>query len=291
MHRDSGVMECMRIDASLARSLVARQFPKWAGLPVTPVLPGGIDNRTFRLGDELAIRMPSAEGYAASVAKEQRWLPVIARGVPLPVPLPVAEGAPDEGYPLPWSVNRWLPGEPALSAPVADTGRFARDLAEFLLALQSVDTTGAPLAGAHSFFRGADPVHYDDETRRAIHELGDAIDGPLALRIWEDGLTARWRGSPVWFHGDVAPGNLLVRDGELSSVIDFGTSGVGDPACDLYIAWTFFDPAARSAFRIAMGADDAMWARGRAWTLWKALITHNIDVYKTIVDDHAADHG
>jgi aminoglycoside phosphotransferase (APT) family kinase protein len=261
------------LDESLARDLVARQFPRWAALPVTRVLPGGIDNRTFRLGDELAIRLPSAAGYAASVAKEQRWLPVIARTVPLPVPEPVAHGEPDDDFPYPWSVNRWLPGEPALTAAVPDRHRFARDLAAFLRALQTVPTDGAPAAGAHSFHRGADPVFYDDETRRAIAALGDRIDGAAATRVWEDGLAATWTGEPVWFHGDVSVGNLLVTAGVLSAVIDFGTSGVGDPSCDLYIAWTYLGPAARAAFRAELGPDDAMWARGRAWTLWKALIS------------------
>jgi aminoglycoside phosphotransferase (APT) family kinase protein len=275
----------MQIDATLARDLVARQFPEYADLPVTQVLPGGVDNRTFRLGDELAIRMPSAEGYAASVAKEQRWLPVIARVVPLPVPEPVAAGEPDESYPFAWSINRWMPGQSALEAPPEDTITFARDLARFLQALQTVPTDGAPLAGAHSFYRGADPAHYDDETRRSIAELGDAIDGPLATAIWEEGLAATYSGPPVWFHGDVATGNLLVQNDRLSAVIDFGTSGVGDPACDLYIAWTSLDPAARTAFRDELAVDDGMWARGRAWTLWKALISRNLEPYEVIVSD------
>ena len=275
----------MRITADLARGLIASQFPQYAHLPITQVLPGGIDNRTFRLGDELAIRMPSAEGYAASVAKEQLWLPVIARVVPLPVPEPVAAGEPDDRYPFAWSINRWMPGQSALEAPPTDTVTFARDLARFLRALQTVPTDGAPLAGAHSFFRGADPAHYDDETREAIERLGDAIDGPLATRLWEEGLAATFTGEPVWFHGDVATGNLLVQDGTLSAVIDFGTSGVGDPACDLYIAWTSLDPTARAAFLDELAVDDGTLARGRAWTLWKALITSNLAVYKTIVAD------
>ena len=189
------------IDANLARDLIASQFPEYAHLPVTQVLPGGIDNRTFRLGDELAIRMPSAEGYAASVAKEQLWLPVIARHVPLPVPEPVAAGEPDDRYPFAWSINRWMPGQSAIEAPPADTVAFALDLARFLRGLQTVPTAGAPLAGAHSFFRGADPAHYDDETREAIKTLGTAIDGPLATRLCRRAST---RPSPASRSGSTA---------------------------------------------------------------------------------------
>lgn len=267
-------MDSHAIDTDLVRTLVRDQFPQWADLPVSPVLPGGNDNRTFRLGDELSVRLPSALGYVAAVEKEQRWLPVIARGVPLPVPEPVALGVPGAGYPFPWSVNRWMPGATAETGPVDDLVAFAVDLAGFLTALQRVETTGAPVAGEHSFWRGAELTHYDDETRRTIAGLGDRIHGARALALWNEALDATWTGEPVWFHGDVSSGNLLVRDGRLSAVIDFGTSGVGDPACDLYIAWTFLDAPARRAFRTTWGIDDGMWARGRAWTLWKALITY-----------------
>ena len=253
--------------------LVAEQFPEWAHLPVRAVVPGGNDNRTFRLGDDYAVRLPSADGYVAAVAKEQRWLPVIARHVPVPVPEPVGSGEPGCGYPFPWTINRWLPGEAATTAPVADLERFGRDVAGFLRALQTTPVDGAPEAGAHSFWRGADLRHYDAETRRTVAELADRVDGDAVLAIWDAGLRARYTGEPVWFHGDVAPGNLLVEHGRLSAVIDFGTSGVGDPACDLYLAWTFLDAPARRVYREAFGADDAMWARGRAWVLWKALIS------------------
>jgi aminoglycoside phosphotransferase (APT) family kinase protein len=169
-------------------------------------------------------------------------------------------------------VNRWLPGRTVREAGVRDMTEFAVDLADFLRALQAADASGGPSAGAHSFFRGADPAYYDEETREAIRLLGDRIDGVRATGLWEEGLAARWTGDAVWFHGDIADGNLLTRGGRLAAVLDFGTSGVGDPACDLAIAWTFLRGESRRVFRERMGADDAMWARGRAWTLWKALI-------------------
>jgi aminoglycoside phosphotransferase (APT) family kinase protein len=260
------------IDVGLVRRLVAAQFPQWADLPLTPVEPGGWDNRTFRLGDELSVRLPSAAGYAESVEKEQRWLPVLAPRLPVPIPEPVAQGEPADGYPFPWSVNRWIAGRTVEEAGVDDMVAFAEDLAGFLVALQAVDSRDGPVAGEHSSFRGADPAHYDAETRAAIEVLGDRVDGKRSIGIWEDGLAERWSGDPVWFHGDFAAGNLLVRDGRLAAVIDFGTCGVGDPACDQYIAWTYLRGESRQVFRETLGGDDGMWARGRAWTLWKTLI-------------------
>lgn len=261
------------IDAALVRRLVAAQFPQWADLPVEPVLPGGWDNRTFRLGEDLSVRVPSAAGYVPSVEKEHRWLPELASRLPLPIPAPIAKGAPGAGYPWPWSVNRWLPGESAVTAPIDDMVRFARDLATFLVALEAIDASGGPAAGAHSFFRGAPPAAYDAETRDAIDALAGEFDPVLTTEIWERAIATTWSEPPVWFHGDVALGNLLVEAGRLSAVIDFGTSGVGDPACDTVIAWTLFDGESRAAFRAGLPLDSATYARGRGWALWKAMIT------------------
>ena len=261
------------IDADLARDLVARQFPYWAELPIAPVAHDGWDNRTFRLGRELSIRLPTGPWYAQQVEKEQRWLPVLAPQLPLPIPAPVARGAPSERYPYPWSVYRWLDGEVAAVAPVADPVAFAAGLGRFLARLRRVDAKGGPPPGEHNFFRGGPPSHYEAETLDAIERLGDAIPRAAAERVWAEAVGTAWDRDPVWFHGDVAVGNLLVRDGRLAAVLDFGTSGVGDPACDVVIAWTFFRGAARARFRAELGLDDATWARGRGWALWKALIT------------------
>jgi aminoglycoside phosphotransferase (APT) family kinase protein len=256
------------IDAQLARRLVAAQFPQWADLPVEPVPESGIDNRTFRLGSALTVRMPSAEGYAAAVEKEQRWLPELAPRLPLPIPAPVAAGRPGEGYPFAWSVLRWLPGSTVRPADVAEDVTFATDLAGFLAALHTL--RDGPPAGRHSFYRGCPPAAYDEETRRALAGLPEA---PLCTEIWDAALAAEFTGTPGWFHGDIAPGNLLLSGGRLSAVIDFGTSGVGDPACDTVIAWTVLRGAGRAAYRAALPVDDATWVRGRGWALWKALIT------------------
>jgi aminoglycoside phosphotransferase (APT) family kinase protein len=268
-----------RPDLALARRLVAAQFPQWADLPVRPVEVDGWDNATFRLGDELSVRLPTGPWYAQQVAKEQRHLPVLAPQLPLPIPVPVGLGRPGDGYPFPWSVYRWLAGRPAASSPVADLTRLATDLARFLVALREVDPSDGPPPGEHNFFRGGPLSTYDAETRAALDALGDRIPRAAATEVWEDALAAEWHGEPVWFHGDVAVGNLLVRDGRLAAVIDFGTSGVGDPACDTTIAWTLLSGRSRAAFVEAYVVDDPMWRRGRGWTLWKALITREPDAH------------
>jgi aminoglycoside phosphotransferase (APT) family kinase protein len=260
-----------RIDEDLVRRLIAAQFPAWADLPVTR-LAGGHDNRSFRLGETMLVRLPSSEGYAPQAEKEQRWLPYLAPRLPLPIPAPLAIGAPGEGYPWRWQVLAWIEGETAATAPVRDQVRFALDLADFLAALQRIDAAGGPAAGAHSFWRGGPLATYDAQTRAAISTLGELIDAAAATAMWEAALGAAWTGPPVWVHGDVAPGNLIVRNGRLAAVIDFGCSAVGDPACDLVIAGTFLDAPACAAFREALALDDACWARARGWALWKALI-------------------
>jgi aminoglycoside phosphotransferase (APT) family kinase protein len=260
------------IDAALVRRLLAAQLPQWADLPVVPVEPGGWDNRSFRLGEDKLVRLPSARWYAAQAEKEQRWLPHLAAGLPLPVPTPLAAGTPSDDFPWRWSVYAWLPGETAAAAPPADCVRFATALAGFLDALHEIDAVEGPAPGRHNFFRGGPLATYDAETRTALAALEGQVDGPAALALWEEALASAWTRPPVWVHGDVAPGNLLVQDGRLSAVIDWGSSGVGDPACDLVIAWTFLDGAARAAFRAALPLDAETWTRARGWALWKAAI-------------------
>ncbi|WP_129669337.1 aminoglycoside phosphotransferase family protein [Phytoactinopolyspora endophytica] len=271
------------IDAQLVKRLVKAQFPQWADLPVRPVEFDGWDNRTYRLGDEMSVRLPTHESYLPAVDKEHRWLPVLAPQLPVPIPRPIAKGEPGEGYPFEWAVRGWLDGETARADRIDDISAFAVAVAEFIQALQRIDASGGPRAGEHSFFRGASPAYYDGETRRSLAVLGDRVDTDRAMDVWQAALGATWDGDPVWFHGDIAEGNILVRDGRLAAVLDFGTSGVGDPACDLVIAWTFFSGASRQAFRGAVDQDAETWARARGWALWKALLglAQNVD----------ADHG
>ncbi len=260
-------------DVATARRLVDSQFPQWAGLPLTPVEVDGWDNRTFRLGSELTVRLPSGDWYAKQVAKEQRWLPVLAPQLPLPIPVPVARGVPDAGFPHEWSVYRWLDGTLAARTRIDDLRGFAADLAGFLRALNRIDATGGPEPGEHNFFRGGPLGHYEGEALDAIEALGAEIPRDAVQRVWADAMASTWERPPVWFHGDVAPTNLLISGGRLAAVLDFGSSGIGDPACDMVIAWSFLDGPSRERYRAALGVDAATWSRGRGWGLWKALIT------------------
>ena len=260
------------IDAALVRRLIAAQFPQWRDLPVTPVAVDGWDNRTYRLGADMTVRLPTAAGYVPAVAKESRWLPRLAPELPVAVPAILGDGVPGEGYPYPWSVRGWLAGERSDLARIDDMVTFAVAVAEFVRALQRCDTTDGPLAGEHSWYRGAPLAHYDEETRRCLGILAGRVDTAAARAVWEAAMAAEFTGGPVWFHGDIAAGNLLVDQGKLSAVIDFGTSGVGDPACDLVIAWTMFDRASREAFRETVAHDEGAWARARGWALWKSLL-------------------
>jgi aminoglycoside phosphotransferase (APT) family kinase protein len=209
----------------------------------------------------------------AQVEKEQRWLPVLGRRLPLAIPIPVGLGGPGAGYPWPWSIYGWLDGEPAQLDHINDLGRFAADLARFLVALRGIDARGGPVAGPHNFYRGGSLTIYDSETRRSIGALAGEIDVTAVTEVWDTALQTSWQGPPVWVHGDVAASNLLVKGGLLNAVIDFGSAGIGDPASDLVIAWTFLDQAAREIFRSAVALDPATWQRARGWAIWKAMIT------------------
>jgi aminoglycoside phosphotransferase (APT) family kinase protein len=262
----------VEITTTLVAALVANQFPDWSRRAVKMVEPGGWDNRTFRLGDDLLVRLPSHARYVAQVPKEQRWLPLLGPLLPLPIPVPVGLGQPALGFPWHWSVYRWLDGEPASTVRSADTEALAEDLAAFLRALQASDPTDGPLPGEHNFFRGGSLLTYEDDTRRALTALVDQVDTAACTRVWAAALAATHSGPSAWLHGDVAASNLLVRDGHLAAVIDFGSMAVGDVACDLTVAWTLFTGPARSTFRDRIALDDSTWARARGWALWKSLI-------------------
>ena len=260
---------CPEIDASLARGLIARQFPEWAGLSLERLAPGGSDHVIYRLGRELTVRLPRHEGAIGQAAKEARWLPRLAAHLPLAVPEPVAVGEPDLGYPWPWAVTRWLAGETATVEALAGSHEAAGALAEFLIALQRFAPADLPNVTAGVELDETKPLSdRDSATREAIAALGGVFDAAAMTRVWDAALAAPgWQRPAVWFHGDFHTGNLLTVDGRLSAVIDFGGLGIGDPACDLTIAFTLMDPETRLVFRDALEVDDATWTRGRGWAL------------------------
>ena len=261
MHADE-----IETDVALLRKLLAGQFPHWTDLPISPVTSYGTDNDIYRLGDQLAARLPRRPGWAVDQVKlEATWLPKLAPHLPLALPVHVAMGHPAEGYPFNWAVYEWLPGSDA-NGTLGDLNQAAVDLAAFITALRRVDTTGAHPRLPHA--RGGPLAEADQMVRRSVAQLGSRIDGDAVVRSWEESLSApEWDQPPVWVHGDLLPGNLLVVDGRLSAVIDFGGLNVGDPACDLQPAWNVFARESRARFRAELGADDASWLRGRGWAL------------------------
>lgn len=260
MHADE-----LEIDARLVRRLLAMQFPEWAERPLEPVTPRGTDNRLFRLGDDLVVRLPCRPQTVKTLEKERAWLPKLAPHLPLEVPVPIAVGRPGEGYPGTWSVYRWLDGENAIDAPIEDPARAALDLAAFIGALQRIDTSDGPRPGESNSLRGAPLEALDAEFR--ARKGADRV-----IAEWEAALEApSWDRPPVWVHGDLDARNLLVRDGRLSGVVDFGCLGVGDPACDVAAAWKVLPPEARDHFRTALAVDDATWTRARGWVLYQAV--------------------
>jgi len=216
----------------------------------------------------MAVRLPRIHWAVTDVDKEHRWLPRLAPLLPVAIPVPLGKGGPAAGYPWPWSVYRWLEGENPAVDRFTDRGSLARELAQFVAALHRIDPTGGPPAG-----RGV-PLHERDApTRTALDALHGKVDTATVTAAWNAALRApAWPGPPVWVHGDVSAGNVLTVDGRLSAVIDWGGLGVGDPACDLIVAWELFSGEARDIFREALEVDDATWARGRGWALSTALI-------------------
>jgi aminoglycoside phosphotransferase (APT) family kinase protein/RimJ/RimL family protein N-acetyltransferase len=263
MHADE-----FHIDQPLVQKLIAQQFPEWTSLELKPVSTAGTDHALYRLGKEMVIRLPKIGWAVENVDKEYFWLPKIAPFLPISIPLPIAKGQPTNEYPYPWSIYNWLEGNNpkvgALLYPIA----LANELGAFIRTVRSIDLPNGPQSN-----RGGPLIEKDFETRQALVKLEGIIDVPLVTQIWEKALKApQWSELPVWIHGDLSPGNLLQVNGHLSAVIDFGILGIGDPACDLIIAWNLLPSYTRAIFRSALQVDDAMWVRGKGWALSNALI-------------------
>jgi aminoglycoside phosphotransferase (APT) family kinase protein len=259
----------IEIDLHVVQRLLGEQFPRWAGLALERFPSYGTVNALFRLGDELCVRLPRLLAEVPTHAieqihKEAEWLPRLAPYLPTQTPVVVGHGEPSAEYPYSWAVYRWLEGEPLLRA----TGLLGREVAAFITALQRIDPTGAPAVMG----RAKPLAAHDRATRAALTRLQGEIDVPAATRAWERALEApNWDKPPVWVHGDLLAANLLLRDGRLSAVLDWGSLCCGDPACDLMIAWSLLAPV-RDEFRAALDLDDATVERGRGWALSQAVI-------------------
>jgi aminoglycoside phosphotransferase (APT) family kinase protein/RimJ/RimL family protein N-acetyltransferase len=250
-------------DADLVRRLLREQHPQWADRWIERVPSAGTDNAMYRLGDDLAVRLPRIDWAVQTVAKEQRWIPQLAPHLPLAVPLPVAQGEPTDAFPHPWGVVQWLPGRLATVDLLDDPEQAARDLAAFVRALREVDATDGP---RHT--RGASIRKGDEMVRQGVAGVADEVDVDELLEVWSEAVAApEHAGPPTWFHGDLSHLNLLATDGRVTGVIDWGTCGVGDPAIDMILAWSLLPPGAREVYRDELGVDDAEWARGKGWVV------------------------
>lgn len=265
------------ITEDLVQELIAEQFPEYAHLSIKSVKHQGHDNRTFHLGDKMLVRLPSGEEYVRQIAKEHKWLTLLAVKLPLPIPEPIAMGNPSNDYPFNWSIYRWLEGNSANTVELNDIAleTIAIQLSLFLQSLHKFDADIDSAPEVHNWWRAAHTSTYDKETRELINNLKHVIDAEKANSLWQKAISSKWEKKPVWVHGDVASGNILLKEGKLSAVIDFGCMGIGDPACDLTIAWTFFKNNSRQVFKNAFNFDTETWNRARGWALWKAMFTVN----------------
>jgi aminoglycoside phosphotransferase (APT) family kinase protein len=253
------------IDAGIVRGLLAEQFPELSGLDIRELHSTGTVNRIFRIGDELYARLPRSGEWAADLDREARSATELAARLPLSVPEPVAMGSPSATYPFRWAIYRWIDGEPYADELVADEGEAAKDLAGFVTSLRAVRPgPGVPRGGRR-------PLRALDEGVRAhIDGLRSEIDAEAAFAVWSDALAAPvWDGAPVWVHADLLRPNVLVNNGRVTAVIDFGMAGAGDPAGDVIAAWTVFGRVGRAVYRDVLGVDDATWRRARGYALFQ----------------------
>ncbi len=266
MHEDE-----VDIDAELVGRLVAEQFPELADLTISSTRSTGTVNAIYRIGDHLYARLPRMQQWAQDLNREWHWLPKLAPHLSLRVPEPVGMGHATSSYPFSWAIYGWIDGQPYADELVDDERQAARDLAQFVVELRTMDpVVAAPPVDAPR--TGRKPLRQlDAVTRESIESARGVIDGDAATAAWERALEGpAWKGTPVWIHTDLLRPNLLVHEGRLAAVIDFGGVGVGDPAADVIAAWSVFSHTGRAVFRDALDVDDATWNRARGFALHQA---------------------
>jgi aminoglycoside phosphotransferase (APT) family kinase protein len=262
MHEDE-----VRIDVAIVRRLVDEQFPEWAGLQIREVESTGTVNAIHRIGEAACARLPRRSRSAGGIVRELRWLPWVAKRISLAIPRPIGAGRPGSIYPFPWGLYRWIDGQPYSNEGVEDERQAARDLAQFVLELRSLDTSGAPPAGRKPL------LELDSDTRSAIEAADSLIDARGALAAWDEALaTAVFHGEAVWIHADLLRPNTLTRSGRIRAILDFGAAGAGDPAADVIAAWSIFGPVGREEYRSTLNVDDETWRRARGYALHQAAL-------------------
>jgi aminoglycoside phosphotransferase (APT) family kinase protein len=258
MHADE-----VSVNDATVRVLLKEQFPRWADESLVRMNDSGTDSAIYRLGDDMGIRLPRIHWAEAQIEKECRWLSTLAIGLPVAVPVPLAEGRPGHGYLFPWLIYPWLEGTSLDRTTVENSDDLAEELGRFVLALEQLPTDDGPPPNS----RGLPMAPFDESVQWALDQLDGLIDVDRARQVWQSALEAGpWPHEPVWVHGDLLPGNILVRDGRLRGVIDWSGAGVGDPACEAMVAWAF-PPSARRTYRQTLGFDEATWARARGWVI------------------------
>lgn len=258
--------------ADTVARLISSQCPHWASLPIKALPSTGTENKLFRLGDQFVVRLPQTEGATLALEKEHVWLPRLAPGLRLRTPQPVHKGRPDASYARPWGIWRWIGGRDGWHGNIGDRDAAARDLAGFVAALRSIPCAGGPKPGAHNAERGVPLATLDQRFKDGVAACGSRIAAEPVAALWARALAAPAWGRDTWLHGDLQPGNILVQDGRITAVIDFGLLGVGDPAVDILPAWNMFDGESRRVYREALKADNAVWHRAQGWALYQAVM-------------------
>lgn len=260
----------VNINNKIVRQLLTQQFPEFTHLKLESVYPEGTDNKLYKLGDDKVIRMPRMERSAINIKKESQWLSQLVPLLPIAIPEPLAQGQPSINYPFPWLICQWLEGRNPDKENELNYDQAAVDLGNFIVSMQKINFPDAPACS-----RGQPLSTRDQETRKSIKLLDNTFNIGLLTKIWESLLTTpKWQGRPTWIHGDLHPGNLLSQSGRITAVVDFGSVGVGDPACDLMAAWTLLTTETRENFRTIIQADDPTWRRGCGWALHFGIVAY-----------------
>lgn len=264
----------MELTLETIQHIIHEQYPEFDSLLIEKMSEGGHDHHSYHLGNHFSLRFPSAYEYSTQVIKEYTYCKILQNGLDIPITSPIALGIPSVLFPFHFTINEWIDGETVSATNITNKIQFANDLANFLNNLHKCEIKNGPLPSKQNFYRGGSLTYYHDETIQAIKNCSD-FDQKRCLEIWMKGVKSPYSQKAVWIHGDVAVGNLLVRNGKLSAVIDFGNMAIGDPACDYVMAWTYFDCITRPIFIKSLNTDKDTLNRTRAWALWKALISLN----------------